>query len=217
MSLLFLAPYSRGWNRPIQRIYYGASRVETNRGGNSVASNAEASFWSVKSERITARGWDPFFFSPWGLFPYFIAILGEKRRIRSDGRTRRSDAAYLSAVRKASLHPAYVNYVNCARGGVLKDRPIALVRPFGAGPSPIVEPCNSNTRYVRSTNITFASTITVDVCIVYLHNVYSTYVFLSCDRRVVRLAGLSYLATILSMLHNFVPWNCLENKLALQI
>lgn len=62
-----------------------------------------------------------------------------------------------------------------------------------------------------------ASTITIDVCIVYLNNVRPTYVFLSCDGRVVRPAGLSHLTTI-STLRNFVPRNYLVgNKLTLQI
>lgn len=159
-----------------------------------------------------STGMKSIFFSPWGLFPYFIAILGEKRGIRSAG----SRTRLISAIRKASLHPAYVNYVNCARRGVLKDWPIAVVRSFGAGPSPIAGPRNSNTCHVRSANITFASTITVDVCIVYLNNARPTYVLLSCDGHVTRPVGFSHLATI-NTRRNLVSRNCLGNKLALPI
>lgn len=105
---------------------------------------------------------------------FYRHLLGEKRGIRSNDP--RSDAAYL---RKASLYPAYVNYVNCARGAVLKDRPIAVERSFGAGPSPL----NLVIRIFAMSDLQI-QTSTIDVCIIYLNNVCPTYGFLFYDDRV---------------------------------
>lgn len=172
MSPLFLYIHVAGTGRSGVFI---TARAEWKPIGVETLSRATPKFHLKRKIRKNhSTGMKSIFFPSVGTLSLFYRHIRRKKR---DKRSVGARTRLISAVRKAPLHPAYVNYVNCARGGCPER--LANRHRMVVGPSPIVGPRNSNTCHVRSANITFASTITVDVCIVYLNNARPTYVFLS--------------------------------------